>query len=77
MAMNHLPSALPTNSWEWHEDEVVEELHQRRAQIAERFDCDLDRVYEYYLSVPILAGVSRAALKPVIPGCESLGKLGQ
>ena len=70
MAMNHLPSALPTNSWEWHEDEVVEELHHHRAQIAEHFDCDLGRMYEYYLSVPINPEVSRAALKPVIPKCE-------
>ncbi len=65
MAMNHLPSALPTNLWDWHDDEVVGELHHHRAQIAERFDYDLDRMYEYYFSVPVNAEVSRAALRGI------------
>ena len=64
--MNHLQSAPRTNSWEtWHEDEVVEELHRHRAGIADRFDYNLDRMYDYYLSVPIDPQVSRADIPPV------------
>jgi hypothetical protein len=68
MATNHLPSAPPTNSWEaWHEDEMVEELHRHRGEIAQRFDCNLERMYEYYFSVPIDSHVPRADIQPVTP----------
>lgn len=68
MATNHRPSAPRTNSWEeWHEDEIVEELHRHRVEIAERFDCDLDRIYEYYSSVPIDPSMPRANIQPVTP----------
>ncbi len=68
MATNQLPSVPPTNSWEeWHEDELVEELHRHREEIANRFDCNLDRMYEYYSSVPIDPKVRPATIQPVSP----------
>lgn len=61
MATNHLSSAPPTNSWEtWSDDELVEERHCHRAEIADRFDCNLEGMYEYYLSMPIDPEVCRA-----------------
>lgn len=68
MATNRLPSAPQTNSWEnWHEDEVVEELHRHRAELAEHFDYDLKRLYEYYSSISIDPQIPRADIKPVTP----------
>lgn len=68
MATNHLPSAPQTNSWEnWHEDELLEELHRHRAEIAERFDCDLERMYDYYFSVPLDPKITRAVARPITP----------
>ena len=65
MATNRQPSAPQTNSWEnWHEDEIVEELHRHRAELAERFDYDLRRLYEYYSSVPIDPQISHADIQP-------------
>ena len=65
MATNRLPSAPLMNSW--HEDELVEELHRHRAEIAARFDCDLERMYEYYSSVPIDPEAPRADIPLVTP----------
>ena len=66
MATDRLSSAPPTNSWEeWHEDELVEELHRHREEIANRFGSDLQLMYEYYSSIPIDPKVRRAELKPV------------
>ena len=66
MATNRLPSAPQTNSWEnWHEDEIIEELHRHRAELAERFDYSLESLYEYYSSLPIDPQVPRANLQPV------------
>ena len=60
MATNQPPSVPPTNLWEgWHEDEVVEEIHRHREEIARRFDYDLERLYEYYSSVPFSPDVRR------------------
>ncbi len=69
MATNHRSSAPQTNSWEedWHEDELVEELHRHRAEIADRFDGDLGRMYEYYLSVPVDPQAPRAHILPATP----------
>ncbi len=65
MATNRPPSVHPTNSWEnWHEDEIVEELHRHRAELAQRFDYDLARLYEYYSSVPIDPQIPRADIQP-------------
>lgn len=66
--MNHPSSALPTNLWEsWHEDEVVEELHRHRAAVAELFDCDLERMFEYYAGVPVDPHIAVADIQPVTP----------
>lgn len=68
MATNRLPSVPQMNSWEkWHEDEIVEELHRHRADLAERFDYDLESLYEYYSSVPIDPQMKRANIQPVTP----------
>ncbi len=68
MATTRLPSAPQTNSLEnWHKDGIVEELHRHRAELAERFDYDLERLYEYYSSVPIDAQMRRANIKPITP----------
>jgi len=66
MATNHRSSVPQKNSGEaWHEDELVVELHRHRAEIAERFDCNLERMYEYYFSVPIDPQAPRADIQPV------------
>ena len=65
MDTKRLPSARPTNSW--HEDEFVEELHRHRADVAERFDYDLERMYEYCSSVPIDPEAPLADIRPVTP----------
>jgi hypothetical protein len=68
MATDRLSSAPPTNcSANWHKDEIVEELHRHRAELAERFDYDIDRLYEYYASVPISPRMRRANIQPVTP----------
>jgi hypothetical protein len=68
MATNRLPSAPRTSSSEsWHKDEVVEELHRHRAELAARFDYDLKRLYEYYASVPISPRMQRAEISLVKP----------
>ena len=68
MATNQQPSVLPTNSWEgWHEDELVEELHRHREKIANRFNCNLDQMYEYYSSVPIDPKIRRSDIQPATP----------
>jgi hypothetical protein len=68
MATNHQPSAPRTNSSEsWHKDEMVEELHHHRAELAARFDYDLERLYEYYASVPISSRMRRAEIPPREP----------
>ena len=64
MATNRLPSAPQMN---WHKDEIVEELHRHRAELAERFDYDLERLYEYCSSIPIDPRMRRADIEPVIP----------
>ncbi len=68
MATNRLPSAHQTNSLKnWHKDEIVEALHRHRAELAERFNYDLERLYEYYSSVPIDPRMQRANIQPVKP----------
>ena len=68
MATNRLPSAPRTNSSEnWHKDEIVEELHRHRAELAARFDYDLKRLYEYYASVPISPRMRLAKIPLVKP----------
>ncbi len=66
MATNHQPSVPPTNSWEkWHEDEIVEELHRHRAELAECFDYSLERLYEYYCSISIDPQVPCMNIQPI------------
>ena len=68
MDTNHLSSVPQTNSWEnWHDDEIVEELHRHRAELAERFEYNLERLYEYYSSVPVDPRIARADIQPVTP----------
>ena len=65
MATNQRSSVPPTNLWEgWHEDELVEELHRHREEIANRFDGNLERMYAYYSSVPIDPNVRHADIQP-------------
>ncbi len=45
----------------------MEELHRHRAEIAERFDYDLVRMYEYYSSLSIDPDAPRADIEPVTP----------
>ncbi len=45
----------------------MEELHRHRADVAERFDYDLERMYEYCSSVPIDPEAPLADIRPVTP----------
>jgi hypothetical protein len=68
MATNRRPSAPRTSfSESWHRDEIIEELHHHRAELAARFDYDLERLYEYYASVPISPRMRRIEIQPVEP----------
>jgi hypothetical protein len=68
MATNRRPSAPRTNSSEnGPKDTIVEELHRHRAELAARFDYDLERLYEYYASVPISPRMRRIEIQPVEP----------
>ncbi len=71
MATNQQQSVPPTNLWEgWHKDEFVEEIHRHREEIANRFDCDLERMYAYYSSVPIDLNIRRADIQPATPSSQ-------
>lgn len=48
MAMNRLPSALRKNSTDIQDDEIVEDIHAHRAELAARFSYDIDQLFEYY-----------------------------
>jgi len=40
-------AALKNSSDTWHDD-IVEQIHEHRARLAERFNYDLDKLLEYY-----------------------------
>lgn len=42
------PSALPNSLSDLWKDDVVDEIHARRAELAAKFDFDLDRIFDYY-----------------------------
>ena len=42
------PSAAQKNSSDVWQDDIVEEIHEHRARLAERFNYDLDKLLEYY-----------------------------
>lgn len=48
MATNRLPSVLPKNSSGIRADEIVEDIHAHRAELAARFSYDLDQLFGYY-----------------------------
>ena len=64
MATNHLPSAPRKNSSEIDHDEIVEEIHAHRAELAARFDYDMERLFRYYQE---LEGKNQARRAPESP----------
>lgn len=48
MDTNHLPSVLPKSSTEARIDEIVEEIHAHRAELAAKFGYDIERLFGYY-----------------------------
>jgi hypothetical protein len=48
MATNRRPSVPPKSSSEAPHDEIVEEIHAHRAELAAKFDYDMERLFRYY-----------------------------
>ena len=48
MATNRQPYVPPRNSSEILRDDIVEEIHAHRAELAAEFDYDLERLFRYY-----------------------------
>ncbi len=69
MAIDQLPSVLQTNSWDLtpRKDEIVEEIHSRRALYAAQFDYDLGRLFKDLQAKESLNPAPRAHLQPLEP----------
>ena len=66
MAMNRPPSVLPKNSIEIRADEIVEDIHAHRAELAARFGYDIDQLFGYYQRQEE-KNPARRATEPVSP----------
>ncbi|MGA7410338.1 MAG: hypothetical protein WBW33_07620 [Bryobacteraceae bacterium] len=66
MAKNHPLSVLPKNSTDILADEIVEDIHAHRAELAARFSYDIDQLFGYYQRQEEQNPVRRAT-EPVSP----------
>jgi len=61
------PSAAPKSSSDIWQDPIVEEIHEHRAQLAKRFDYDLQKLFAYYREGENRNPSRRANLAPSRP----------